>query len=742
MKDAQKPDHVSLTTLVGRLREGRFVIPDFQREFEWKPWDIRELLRSIFLDYYIGSLLLWKGKPESFAALACEPIYGYHGSGDPVHIVLDGQQRLTAMYYVFFAPDKPLPNRSNRFLYFIRVDRFMEEAYDEAFEYDWTRRGLNLQADRVAQYESHMFPLSVVGQGGWELPNWVQGYERHWSEKEQVAESAGDEAGAREAGIRARDARAFGEHLKAITEQYQIAYIELDRDLEIDKVCDIFTQINSRGIRLDVFDLVNALLKPKGLQLKQLWRDAAQRLEFVETERMNVYLLQVMSILRQAYCSPKYLYYLLPGQEKKVREPDGSLRKEVLVRDIADFERRWKEAVEAVERAIALLRHPQEFGAISSSYLPYVSILPAFAALQAALRSLPAARQLDAQRKLRHWYWASVFINRYSGSVESTSARDYLDVKAWFENDAAEPSLIAEFRARFRALDLRRETKRGTSVYNGIFNLLVLRGARDWMTGNVPQYGDLDDHHIVPKSWGKEQRLGGAIDTILNRTPLTADTNRKVISDRLPNEYLPELIAANGEGSVRATLESHFISPAAFAILLRDPFATEDFEAFLAERQSTLQAAIEDLLVKERLDLPPQLRELDARIEAVELALRRRIDEALNGDTAQLPSHVMQKIEERLQAAAKKNAALDGERYATLAGKLEYADLRELEGTITSKALWARFEGRFANKETLVKRFGQLADLRNGIRHSRSVDEITRKEGEAAILWFEQVNGR
>lgn len=742
MKDAQKSDHVSLTTLVGRLREGRFVIPDFQREFEWKPWDIRELVRSIFLDYYIGSLLLWKGKPENFAALACEPIYGYHGDGDPVHIVLDGQQRLTAMYYAFLAPDEPLPNRSNRFLYFIRVDRFMEEAYDEAFEYDWTRRGLNLLADQSAQYESHMFPVSVVGQGGWELPNWVQGYEKHWRDKEQAASSAGDEAAAREAGRRARDARSFGEHLKAITEQYQVAYIELDRDLEIDKVCDIFTQINSRGIRLDVFDLVNALLKPKGLQLKHLWREAAPRLEYADTERMNVYLLQVMSILRQAYCSPKYLYYLLPGQEKKVREADGSLRKEVLVPDTADFERRWNEAVGAVESAIKLLRHPQEFGAISAQYLPYVSILPAFAALQAALRALPAARQLDAQRKLRHWYWASVFTNRYSGSVESTSARDYLDVKAWFENDAAEPGLIAEFRARFRTLDLRRETKRGTSVYNGIFNLLVLRGARDWMTGNVPQYGDLDDHHIVPKSWGKDQRLGGAIDTILNRTPLTADTNRKVISDRLPNEYLPELIAANGEGSVRATLESHFISPAAFDILLRDPFTTDDFDAFLAERQRTLQDAIEDLLVKERLDLPPQLRELDARIEAVELALRRGIDEALNGDPAQLPPHVLQKVEERLQAAAKKNAALDSERYATLAGKLEYADLRELEGTITSKALWTRFEGRFANKETLVKRFGQLADLRNGIRHSRSVDEITRKEGEAAILWFEQVNGR
>src|SRR5688572_33268584 len=111
MKDAQKPDHISLNTLVGRLREGRFVIPDFQREFEWKPWDIRELMRSIFLDYYIGSLLLWKGKKESFEALSCEPVYGHSGPHNRDHIVLDGQQRLTAIYYAFMAPECNLPDR-------------------------------------------------------------------------------------------------------------------------------------------------------------------------------------------------------------------------------------------------------------------------------------------------------------------------------------------------------------------------------------------------------------------------------------------------------------------------------------------------------------------------------------------------------------------------------------------------------------------------------------------------------
>lgn len=739
MRDAQKPDHMNLITLIGRLKEGQYVVPDFQREFEWMPWDIRELMRSIFLDYYIGSLLLWKGKPESFEAFACEPLYGFKGESNRQYIVLDGQQRLTAMYYAFVAPDVPVPSRQNRFLFFIRVDRFMEEAYDEAFEYDWTQRSVNLLADRTTQFEKHMFPLSVIGKGGWELPNWAQDYQKYWCGREEAAREAGNEDAASEASHHAKNAQAFSHHLEGIANQYEIAYIELDRNLEPHKVCDIFTQINSRGVRLDVFDLINALLNPKGLQLKHLWRESAQRLDFVETGRMNVYILQVMSILLQGYCSPKYLYYLLPGQERKVRETDNSLRKEILVQDINDFKQRWTDAVDSLQRAIELLRHPQEFGAISSKYLPYVSILPAFAALQTAARELPPNRQLDAQRKIRHWYWASVFTNRYSGSVESMSARDYLDVKAWFENDAAKPALISEFKGRFKALDLRSETKRGTSVYNGIFNLLVLSGARDWMTGNVPQYGDLDDHHIIPKAWGKDHGINREIDSILNRTPLTADTNRRVINERLPNIYLPEMIAANGEPAVRVILESHFISPAAFDILQRDPFGPKDFDAFIIERQRTLQKAIEDLLIKERLDLPPRLRELDAEIEKVELDLRSMISNGLKGDFESLPSHVIQKANERIQSAAKKNPALDLEYYGTLTGKLEYADLRELQDVITNKSLWSFFQEKFANKDVLIKRFDQLSELRNGIRHSRTVDEITLKEGEAALIWFRQV---
>ena len=750
MKDAQKPDHISLNTLIGYLKEGRFVVPDFQREFEWRPWDINSLMRSIFLDYYIGSLLLWRGKRESFDALSCEIIYGFdnkagqHGwhydGGRPVHIVLDGQQRLTALYYAFVAPKIPLPHRVKQAVYFLHVDKFMDEQYDTAFEYDWlSNRIQKLMTNREAQYAEHIFPLSVVGAGGWELYSWVQGYENYWKTAAAEANKNGDIGKIELAERHAENAKAFGEHLRGITEQYQIAYIELDRDIAVDKVCDIFTQINSKGIRLDVFDLINALLKPKGLKLKHMWREAASRLEFVETERMNVYVLQVMSILRQSYCSPKYLYYLLPGQEKPVRTADRQIKQEILISNTDEFERQWNRAITALEKAIDLLKHPQEFGVTSSQYLPYVSILPVFAALQEACNELPPHQRLNAQRKIRHWYWASVFINRYSGSVESTSARDFIDVKAWMVDDDATPSLIKEFQERFKSLDLRKEIKKGTSVYNGIFNLLVLQGARDWITGNIPRHGDLDDHHIVPVSRAVSALKDINVHTILNRTPLSAETNRHVISNRLPNQYIPELIQNSSEAQVRVILESHFISPAAMDVLLRDPFGPDDYEAFISERQRTILDAIENLLIKERLDLSPTLRALDVAVEKTELRLRECIVATLDNNADRLPPHIAQKIEESIQKAAKKNAAIDVDNYHELAAKLLFTDLRELQMIITSTVTWERFMPRFMNKETLNSKFNQLADLRNGIRHSRIVDEITRKEGEAAILWFQQV---
>lgn len=741
MRNAQTPGHISLNTLISNLKKGQYVIPDFQREFEWHPRDISHLMRSIFLDYYIGSLLLWKGKKENFEALSCENVYGYEGiDNNRQYIVLDGQQRLTAMYYAFVAPSKHLPKRSNSARYYLRVDLFMAEAYDEAFSYEFSsKKWDSIFGDPNTQFALHIFPMSVVGEDDWALADWAQGYKRFWEQTARSAESIGDATSAQLASKHAYAAGQFSRHLRSITQQYQISFIELDEDIEVDKVCDIFTQINSKGVRLDVFDLLNALLRPKGIKLKEMWREASPCLDFVNTKKMNVYILQVMSILRQSYCSPKYLYFLLPEQEKPVRNIDGSRSKEILIPDVNAFKEGWTEAVSALENAIQLLRQPQEFGVVSSSYLPYISILPVFASLQSYAQKLPVELRLHARRKIRYWYWASVFDNRYSGAVESTSARDFLEMKAWFQDEEAEPMLIQEFKDRFKTIDFRSQRSRGTSLYNGVFNLLAIQGARDWVTGNVPLPETLDDHHIIPTAWGRKNLAAKEINTILNRTPLTAETNRNVIRDRLPNEYLPEWFESSNETAVRDILKSHLISSTAVDILLRVPFTPQDFELFIIERQKTIRAAIESLLIKDRLNLEASLRELDEQIEKIELCLRSVINEALSGDFSLVHPRVQEKVSELIGRALNKNAALEPSHYDTLAQKLEFFDLRELQSTIEGKKNWPQFESTFKNKPALSVKFGQLAELRNALRHSRAVTDITRKEGEAAIIWFSKV---
>ena len=197
----------------------------------------------------------------------------------------------------------------------------MQESYEDAFVNEWTRYGEVLLQNEAEQYRRHRFPLAVIGKGGYEVFKWADGYKDYWNRQAIIDQKAGDLSRAKAAEEYVGKADEFREMINDINSKYQVAFIELDREIELEKVCDIFTQINSRGIRLDIFDLLNALLKPRGIQLKLLWREAAPRLEFVESRRLNVYALQVMSLLRQNYCSPRYLYYLLPAKSAHFAGP-------------------------------------------------------------------------------------------------------------------------------------------------------------------------------------------------------------------------------------------------------------------------------------------------------------------------------------------------------------------------------------------------------------------------------------
>ena len=243
----------------------------------------------------------------------------------------------------------------------------------------------------------------------------------------------------------------------------------------------------------------------------------------------------------------------------------------------------------------------------------------------------------------------------------------------------------------------------------------------------------IEQSQLESHLWEAANILRGPVDAADFKTYVFPLLFFKRISDVFDEEYAAALAESGGD-------EEYALFPQNYRFQIPHGCHWSDVRRVTTNfGQRTIQDAIENLLIKERLDLEPQLRELDGKVESIELRLRSLLRKILGDNPAQIPQHVAQKVEERISRALKKNASMDAGQYATVAGMLEYFDLREIQDTIVAKPLWPHFEPSFSNKESLATKFDQLAELRNGIRHSRSVNEVTRMEGEASILWFNQV---
>jgi hypothetical protein len=747
MKHIEKAESKHLDKIISDIRDGKYVIPDFQREFEWNPWDVNGLIASIFMDYYIGTLLLWKASDKNVKVLSCEGIKGFNGTLKPEHIVLDGQQRLTAMYFAFFNPDIIYPKRKSRCYFFMNIKFLVEENYEEAFYYKWETKWYNeFLNSPEQQYEHNVFPLEVIGKGTWEMMDWLKGYEHYWKTQQELnlsidtSDFDDDEKLAYQ-----KRTKFISESLEFVPEitkvlrellsDYNLSYIELDREISVAKVCDIFTHINSKGVPLNIFDLLNAILRPYDIYLKDMWRNVSDELSYTDQDKMKIYVFQVMSILEQTYCSSKYLYYLVPDTVKTTKE-NGSKKKVILIKTKEEFETKWNSAVTALKKTIYTLKNPRDFGAINSTFVPYPSIIPAFTAIKKHVEQKGYKNILDVNAKIKKWYWSSIFTLNYSSSVESTSAKDFIDIKKWFEDDTQEPENYIKFIQDLDNQSFQKQNSKGSAIYNAVFNILILNEARDWYTSELPEYETLDDHHIVPHSWGKKN-IGNDINSILNKTPLSPATNRHIINSRMPNEYLTEMLENNGSEKFYKILESHLISKKSADILMRKPFTKEDYYQFIAEREKSVKNYIKGSIIDDFRELPAELRVINDQIEQLELKIRDVVASKIDGHYSEyIVEHIKEKVSRRIENTLKKNPSLNLENFSSTRKKMDYFDLQEYCDVITSKRTWELFEPMFKNKTQVMEKFSKLGELRNGIRHSREVNEVALLEGKASIIWF------
>jgi hypothetical protein len=279
----------------------------------------------------------------------------------------------------------------------------------------------------------------------------------------------------------------------------------------------------------------------------------------------NTDFLQAITLLQTREARETYLV----GNPDDDRVPRVGCRRADILKLPLDAYRRWADPLTEGFKAAARFLHEQYM--FDTRFLPYGTQAIPLSAIFTVLSS-QEANTVGARQKLARWLWCGIFGELYGGTTETRFARDLPEVVGWIRGADTEPRTVQEAQFAPGRLDTLRT--RGSAAYKGIYALLMKDRAADWRSGeliNVTQYFDLaiDIHHIFPKAWCDKQGIAPAVyNTIANKTPLTAQTNR-IIQGRAPSLYLPAL--ARSAGAPQEAIEGHVTTHAADpAYMLKD----------------------------------------------------------------------------------------------------------------------------------------------------------------------------
>ena len=348
------PQRIKINQIISQASKTKWVLPHFQRYFDWDKTNVKEFWESIFNDYYVGSFLLWETdrNPE----LGIQPILGVIKNEDelkPESIILDGQQRITSLYYAIKSPKFSLRGSKVPLFYYINFNSFFNKnSMNGVIEVHAKKLSKQETFDRV------LFPLYELET----YDSWVNEFEdfllKQTSDTDKVRK------------IR----RIIDKKLRHIWEGFEIPYVALPESMELAQVTDIFEKINTKGKLLSVFDLLIARLYKSNIELRKIWdatiKDYQNILRYSKTiSKTPIYILQAMSLLFEKTSSTKRADIL-------------DIYKKVYDTSDRDFEEDWVEISDFMNKAIEKLENMRDgFGVKDEKELPFAPMIPVITAL-------------------------------------------------------------------------------------------------------------------------------------------------------------------------------------------------------------------------------------------------------------------------------------------------------------------------------------------------------------------------
>ncbi|MDE2802134.1 MAG: DUF262 domain-containing protein [Chloroflexota bacterium] len=554
---------ILLSDLLNNVEAGKIQLPDFQRGWVWDDGRIRGLLASISRGFPVGAIMtLSAGADIKFRTRPIEGV-SENGISSPESFLLDGQQRLTTLYQALRHLEAVNTSDSKRQKvkrwYFVDMMKALDENADREDDAilsvpeskqetsDFGRVVVRDLSTPELEYQQHMMPTESL----MNPMEWMLGYLSYWGSS-QEPHPLGDAVSF---------FRRFSDEVLTQFANYQLPVIDLGSQTPKEAVCTVFEKVNTGGVPLNVFELATASFAAdaESFSLRDDW-DARRK-------RMNT-----SSGVLQGIAGDQFLQAvaLLKTQEdRRIALQRGTpvtqapavacKKKDILGLELDDY-LRWADRVEAgFMDGAKFLRNQFVFG---KRNVPYNTQLVPLAALHVELGS--ELESAVAKDRLAHWYWSGVFGEIYGGTTETQFALDLVEVAAYVRSGQT-PRLVSE--ASFvpeRLISLR---SRLSAAYKGVMALQMKNGAKDWRTGeplSVATYDEehIDIHHIFPVAWCRRPQNGvpqGLYDSIINKTPIDAKTNR-IIGGDAPSRYLPRLAKdMGGDEALSGVLSSHWL---------------------------------------------------------------------------------------------------------------------------------------------------------------------------------------
>ena len=583
-----------IQALLTWIKSGDIAIPEIQRPFVWNAIKVRDLIDSLYEGYPIGYLIVWRNPTVKLKD-------GTSSQGK--RILIDGQQRVTALMAALLG--EHVINKDYR-----RV-RITIAFHPKERKFEVSNPAIRRDKSWIADIVDILSPDVKVRKLVDEYCEKNEGADQY-----DIDESIG--------------------LLLGIVNN-PIGLIELNSDLDIETVTEIFIRINSKGAVLSQADFVMSKIAANEIyggnklrkcidyfchlaiapEFYQQLADGDQefasteyfrKMSWLKHENDDLYDPSYTDMLRVAFTSEfkrgrlEDLVALLSGRNFETRDYEETIAEksfQTLEKGILNFMNETD-----FKRFVMILRSA---GFVESSMIRSKNAIDFAYIVYLVLRSQsPKVDSSKIESHVRKWFVMSILTGRYSGSSESSFDYDIKRIdEMGFAKYMAEVE-AAELSNTFWDVGLPQQmnTSVASSPYFKIYLAAQVHANDNGFLSRDITVRDLimhrgDVHHLFPKNYLRKFDLNrGKYNQIANYVMMQSEINI-AIGDKSPSEYFAELLEQCNNGpAVYGAITDPEVMQENFAMHCI-PVGMEDknidhYDEFLYERRKLMAAKIRD----------------------------------------------------------------------------------------------------------------------------------------------------